>query len=196
MDCNNNVKAEKPVLLDLSGIEAESIVDGPGIRFAVFCQGCPHDCPGCHNPSTHSFGTGTRVLVSRLLQEIDKDPILKGVTFSGGEPFCQASAFAELGRGVKERDLDLVIFTGYRYEELLGLAGYDLYGKKVDAAAEGTTWAGPEDIKALLDMCDILVDGRFILAERDLTLKFRGSANQRLIDMNETRKQGKVVLYE
>ena len=185
-----------PILLDLAGIEAESIVDGPGIRFAIFCQGCPHDCPGCHNPATHPFGTGTKVSVERLMKEIEKDPLLKGVTFSGGEPFCQAAAFLELGRLVKERGLDLVVFTGYRYEELLGLAGYDASGEKIDDGASGTEWASPGDIKGLLDICDILIDGRFVLAERDLTLQFRGSRNQRLIDMNATREKGEVVLVE
>lgn len=190
------VNENREVLLDLAGIEGESIVDGPGIRFAVFCQGCPHGCPGCHNPATHPFGTGTRVAVSRLLKEIDKDPLLRGVTFSGGEPFCQAGAFLELAKGVKERGLDIVIFTGYRLEELLELAGFDLAGNKVDDAAAGTEWASPDEIKGLLDICDILIDGRFVLAERDLTLQFRGSRNQRLIDMKKTRESGEVVLAD
>ena len=187
---------EKVVLLDLAGIEGESIVDGPGFRFAVFCQGCPHECPGCHNPTTHPFGTGTKVAISRLLEAIDKDPILRGVTFSGGEPFCQAGAFLELGKGGKERGLDIVVFTGYRLEELLELAGYDLSGNKVNEEANGTEWASPEEIKGLLDICDILIDGRFVLAERDLTLQFRGSRNQRVIDMNKTREQGEVIIWE
>ena len=189
------VREKNGALLDLAGIEGESIVDGPGIRFAVFCQGCPHGCEGCHNPATHPFGTGTKVAPSRLLQEIDKDPLLRGVTFSGGEPFCQAGAFLELGRGVKERGLDIVIFTGYRYEELLELSGHDMNGNKVDDSAQGTEWASPDEIKGLLDICDILIDGRFILAQRDLTLQFRGSQNQRLIDMNKTREAGEVVLW-
>lgn len=182
---NSDNNVNKEVLLDLAGIVGESIVDGPGIRYAIFCQGCPHECPGCHNPATHPFGTGTRVAVSRLLKEIDKDPILKGVTFSGGEPFCQAGAFLELAKGVKERGLDIVVFTGYRYEELLDLAENG-----------GTEWASPEDILGLLDITDILVDGRFILAERDLTLQFRGSRNQRLIDMKKTKESGEVVIIE
>ena len=112
---------ENNKVLKLAGIMGESIVDGPGIRFAVFCQGCPHHCEGCHNPETHTFEGGTPVRVDRLLEQIDKDPILKGVTFSGGEPMCQASAFAQLAKGVKERGLDIVVFTGYRYEELVSL---------------------------------------------------------------------------
>ena len=76
-------------ILRLAGIVRESIVDGPGIRFTVFCQGCPHGCPGCHNPETHDFKGGSDCSVDRLMEEIDKDPILAGVTFSGGEPFAR-----------------------------------------------------------------------------------------------------------
>ena len=182
---------ENNAVLKLAGIMGESIVDGPGIRFAVFCQGCPHHCEGCHNPETHSFEGGTPVRVDRLLEQIDKDPILKGVTFSGGEPMCQAPAFAELAKGVKERGLDVVIFTGYRYEDLISLGcGANRSGvtddklKMLDADA----------VKELLELTDILIDGPFILKERDLSLSFRGSRNQRVIDLNKTREAGEVVI--
>ena len=85
----------------LAGIVRESIVDGPGFRFTVFCQGCPHHCPGCHNQQTHDFAGGKDVALSRILEEIDKNPLLSGVTFSGGEPFCQAGAFADLAEEVE-----------------------------------------------------------------------------------------------
>jgi anaerobic ribonucleoside-triphosphate reductase activating protein len=188
-------------ILKLAGIMGESIVDGPGIRFAVFCQGCPHHCEGCHNPETHSFEGGTPVRVDRLLQEIDKDPILKGVTFSGGEPLCQAAAFLELAKGVKERGLDIVIFTGYRLEELQAyIEGKVPDGKMTD---DGTPEHNITDkvkmldrdaLSQLLELTDILIDGPFVLAERDLTLQFRGSRNQRVIDMNKTREQGTISL--
>ncbi len=164
-------------VLRLAGIVRESIVDGPGIRFTVFCQGCPHGCPGCHNPETHDFAGGSDCSADRLLEEIDKDPLLAGVTFSGGEPFCQAEAFELLGRKVKERGLSLTVFSGYTYEELQEMAGRD------------------EHVRGLLEITDLLIDGPFLQEQRDLTLQFRGSANQRLIDMNRTREAGYPVMW-
>ena len=162
----------------LAGIVRESIVDGPGIRFTVFCQGCPHACEGCHNPETHDFAGGKDISIERLLEEIDKDKLLAGVTFSGGEPFCQAEAFACLGRGVKERGLNITVFSGYTLEELQDMA--------VQRA----------DVRELLELTDILIDGPFINGLRDLTLQFRGSSNQRVIDMNETRKTGELAIWK
>ena len=166
-----------PGTVRLAGIVRESIVDGPGIRFTVFCQGCPHGCPGCHNPESHDFGGGKDCSIDRLLEEIDKDPLLAGVTFSGGEPFCQPEGFLELAKGVKERGLNITSFSGYTYEQL------------ADMAAEN------DAVKKLLDMTDILVDGPYIKAQRDLTLQFRGSGNQRVIDMNRTRAEGHIVIW-
>ena len=162
----------------LAGIVRESIVDGPGIRFTVFCQGCPHACEGCHNPETHDFAGGKDISIDRLLEEIDKDKLLAGVTFSGGEPFCQPEVFAELGRRVKERGLNITVFSGYTLEQLEEMA--------VQRA----------EIRELLDLTDILIDGPFIKEQRDLTLQFRGSGNQRVIDMNETRKTGEVSIWK
>lgn len=162
----------------LAGIVRESIVDGPGIRFTVFCQGCPHACEGCHNPETHDFAGGKDVSIERLLEEIDKDKLLAGVTFSGGEPFCQPEAFVELGRKVKERGLNITVFSGYTLEQLEEMA--------VQRA----------EIGELLELTDILIDGPFIKEQRDLTLQFRGSSNQRVIDMNETRKSGEVSIWK
>lgn len=164
--------------LRIAGIMRESIVDGPGIRFAVFCQGCPHACPGCHNPETHDFNGGSEVSVERIIEEFDKNPLLAGITFSGGEPMCQPEGFAALGKLVKERGKTITIFSGYTLEQLLARA------KENKATAE------------LLMMCDVLIDGPFVQAKRDLTLQFRGSSNQRVIDMNRTRKEGKIVLLE
>jgi len=162
----------------LAGIVRESIVDGPGIRFTVFCQGCPHACEGCHNPETHDFAGGKDISIERLLEEIDKDKLLAGVTFSGGEPFCQAEAFACLGRGVKERGLNITVFSGYTLEELQDMA------------------MQRADVRELLELTDILIDGPFINELRDLTLQFRGSSNQRVIDMNETRKTGELAIWK
>jgi anaerobic ribonucleoside-triphosphate reductase activating protein len=166
--------------LRLAGVVRESIVDGPGLRFTVFAQGCPHHCEGCHNVGTHDFDGGTDAEIQTILREIDKNPLLSGVTFSGGEPFCQAEGFCELARGIKERGLHIVTFSGYSYEEL-------------QALADAENSAG-EAIQTLLDLTDLLIDGRFELPLRDLTLCFRGSQNQRLIDMNRTRETGKIVL--
>jgi anaerobic ribonucleoside-triphosphate reductase activating protein len=162
--------------LRICGVESESIVDGPGFRYVVFTQGCPHNCPGCHNPQTHPFEGGKMVTVEQLFKEICENPLLKGVTFSGGEPFCQPAPLAELGRMVHERGLDVVTFTGFLYEDLLA---------KQDEA-----------VNALLAQTDVLIDGPFLLAEKDLTLRFRGSRNQRLIDMKRTRQEGRVILTE
>jgi anaerobic ribonucleoside-triphosphate reductase activating protein len=162
--------------LRISGVEPESIVDGPGFRYTVFTQGCPHNCPGCHNPQTHPFDGGKVVDIRKLFEEICKDPLLKGITLSGGEPFCQPAPLAELARMAHGRGLDVVTFTGYLYEQLL--AKHD------------------PDIDDLLAQTDLLIDGPFVLAEKDLSLRFRGSRNQRIIDMNATRKTGSAVLAD
>ncbi|MGN0704173.1 MAG: anaerobic ribonucleoside-triphosphate reductase activating protein [Lentihominibacter sp.] len=164
--------------LRIAGIVRESIVDGPGIRFTVFCQGCPHGCPGCHNPETHDFNGGSECSTARLMEEIDKDPLLAGVTFSGGEPLCQPEAFAYMAEQIKDRGLSLTVFSGYTYEQISHMC------EENDAVRE------------LMELTDILIDGPFIKEERDLTLQFRGSRNQRVIDMNETRKTGSLVLWE
>lgn len=164
--------------LRIAGIVRESIVDGPGIRFAVFCQGCPHRCPGCHNPATHDFEGGEEVAIGRILEEIDKNPLLKGVTFSGGEPVCQAKGFADLAEEVRKRNLNITLFSGYTYEELVKMEKED------------------EDLSRLLGLTDILIDGPYLAEERDLTLQFRGSRNQRVIDMNLTREAGGIRMWQ
>lgn len=160
--------------IKLAGIVRNSITDGPGIRFTIFVQGCPHHCEACHNESTWDFEGGKYVTIDRLLSEIDKDPLLKGVTFSGGEPICQSGVLKILAKKIKERNLDLVVFTGYKYEELIE--------------------RNDKDILELLDLTDLLIDGPFQLENKDLSLKFRGSSNQRIIDMNKTRKYRKLML--
>ena len=160
----------------IAGVVRESIVDGPGFRFVVFCQGCPHGCPGCHNPATHDFEGGYDCELQKIIDAVDANPLLDGVTFSGGEPFCQPEAFYELGVELKKRNLNLLAYTGYTYEELISMED--------------------ESVNKLLSILDLLVDGRFVLEERDLTLLFRGSKNQRVIDMNLTREKNQVILAE
>ena len=162
--------------LKISGTVDDSIVDGEGYRFTIFTQGCPHACPGCHNPQTHDREGGYLVDTDDLYRQICENPLLSGVTFSGGEPFLQPQPLAELARKLQTRGLNITTYTGYTLEEL----------QRLQSLA----------INELLDVTDILIDGPFLLAERVLTLAFRGSHNQRIIDMNRTRQSGTIVLKE
>lgn len=162
--------------LRLSGIVKESIVDGPGIRLTVFSQGCRHNCIGCHNPHTHSFTGGYEETIENILDMIKANPLLDGVTFSGGDPFEQAELFAVLGRKIKELGLDIITYTGYTYEVIIEK------GKEVQG------W------KDLLEVTDILIDGVFIEGQRSLELKYRGSRNQRIIDVKKTMAQGEIIV--
>lgn len=155
-------------MIRISGVVRESIVDGPGLRFVLFTQGCPHKCPSCHNPSTHDFSGGYEIEWEKVFEEFSKNPLLKGITLSGGEPFVQSAALIPLAKAVKDTGKDIVIYSGYTYEQLLTMA------------EENT------DIKDLMSLCDILIDGPFILEKRDLTLLFRGSSNQRIIDLKKS----------
>ncbi|MBE5938495.1 MAG: anaerobic ribonucleoside-triphosphate reductase activating protein [Lachnospiraceae bacterium] len=161
--------------LRIAGTLQDSIVDGPGLRYVIFTQGCPHHCEGCHNPDTHDFLAGKDADVDKIISQISNNKMLSGVTFSGGEPMCQAEALVPIAKEVKKMGKHLMIYTGYVYEELL---------EKPD-----------EGIRQLLELADVLVDGPFVLAKRNLTLIYRGSENQRVIDLNKTRSQGQIVLY-
>lgn len=163
--------------LKIAGIVNDSIVDGPGIRFTIFTQGCPHRCEGCHNPQTHDFDGGEIVDTEELLKKIKGNPLLDGVTFSGGEPFCQAQALAALGREIKKIGLNVITYTGYSFEEL--------YENRYRNG-----WI------ELLKITDYLIDGRFILAEKDWHIKFRGSRNQRYLDCGASLETGKAVEVE
>lgn len=153
----------------ISGIINESIVDGPGIRMAVFAQGCERACPGCHNPQTHALDGGYETTLSEIMQAAGRNPLLRGLTFSGGEPFLQAPAFAVLAKLAHAAGLDIVTFTGYTIEEILG------HGENSD-----------DGFRALLAQTDILIDGPYIEAQRTYDASFRGSANQRVIDVAAT----------
>ncbi len=155
---------EEKTLLKISGIMTESIVDGPGMRYSIFTQGCPHNCEGCHNPETHSFKDGRYMSIDDMYDKLSQNELLSGVTFSGGEPLCQADVLVKLARRIKANtDLNIVIFTGYLIEDLKA--------------------KGDPDIMELLDLADWLIDGKFELAHKDLTLAFRGSSNQRIIEL-------------
>ena len=160
--------------LRIAGTLGESIVDGPGIRYVLFTQGCPHGCPGCHNPQTHDFAGGKEVQVSDLLADILKRPYVKAVTLSGGEPFCQPAALAELAAALKDKGFHLMCYSGFTFEELLQR----------------------EDARPLLERLDLLVDGRFVEAEKNIALRFRGSANQRVLDVPASLAAGTAVWCE
>ncbi len=160
-------------MLNLAGITGDSIVDGPGIRTTVFCQGCPHHCPGCHNPETWEFGCGTEMSEEQVLEIIQSNPLSRGVTFSGGEPFSQAEGFARLGRLLKEKGYEVASYSGFTFEQL---------------------FHGTQAQRDLLATIDVLIDGPFVLEERSLELNFRGSRNQRVLNVPESLKAGKAVM--
>ena len=159
--------------LRVAGIVEESIVDGPGFRLAVFTQGCPHHCEGCHNPQTHDPAGGFKISLDEVIQKLRKNPLLDGITLTGGDPFVQAAACAQLARRVKELGMTVVTYTGYTYEQLI----------------QRPDWM------ALVRQTDLLIDGKFEQAQKSLALKFRGSANQRLIHVKKTLETGAVQEY-
>ena len=166
-----------PDTIRLYGLVTDSIVDGPGFRTAIFVQGCPYHCEGCHNPDSQPFEGGTVWTLDDVEKKFTNNPLLSGITLSGGEPAEQAAPCAELARRAHQKGLNVWTYTGSTLEKLNERA-------KDDPA-----------LASLLHETDVLVDGPFILAQRSLELDFCGSKNQRLIDMNETRRQGKTVLW-
>ena len=156
----------------MAGLTHDSIVDGEGLRLTVFAQGCPHGCPGCHNPTTHDFAAGKEGDTEEILAQLKENLLEQGITLSGGEPFCQCAAMLELAKGAHALGRDVWAYSGWTYEQLM---------------------ADPEKA-ALLAECDVLVDGPFLLAERSLTLQFKGSRNQRVIDVKRSLEKGEPVL--
>lgn len=145
----------------IAGIVPESYVDGPGVRMAIFVQGCPHHCLGCHNPDTHSPMGGEVWEVVDLVETMTKNPLLDGITISGGEPFEQAAACAELASCARREGLNVWVYTGYTYEQL----------------------SQNRRARVLLDETDVLVDGPYIQELRTLDLPWRGSTNQRVLKL-------------
>ena len=162
----------------IAGLVQDSIVDGPGLRFTVFTQGCPHRCEGCHNPETHASDGGTEMPVSEVIKKMTSNPLTDGVTLSGGDPFFQARDCAVLAKAAHEKGLNVWTYTGYTFEALLEMAKAD------------------EDVSALLQESDVLIDGPFLLAERSLNLKWRGSKNQRILDVSKSLSNGCAVELE
>ena len=178
----------------LSGITPESLVDCPGLRYVIFTQGCPHRCPNCHNPTSWDTDAGKEFTVKEIIrmlkkQNKTKNPArsavynakhrtakIQGVTFSGGEPFLQAEELSQIADAAHKLELDVVTYTGFTYEELIESANNDI------------------NINALLSATDLLIDGRYIHEMRTANLPFRGSSNQRIINIPETQKKGRIVL--
>ncbi|MDL2237325.1 anaerobic ribonucleoside-triphosphate reductase activating protein [Christensenellaceae bacterium OttesenSCG-928-K19] len=154
----------------VAGIVNDSIVDGPGLRITIFMQGCLRNCPGCHNPEAMDMAGGQEYTVEELFEKIQANPLLDGVTFSGGEPLLQAKVLVPLARRIKEAGLSLAVYTG--------------------DTLEGILMRGDKDTLALLGYVDTLIDGPFLLAERSLALSFRGSGNQRVLDVKKSLEAG------
>lgn len=165
MVCKMNIR--------LFGTVQDSIVDGPGLRYVIFTQGCLHNCEGCHNPKSHDLNGGYVQDILEIIKEIDKNPLLDGVTISGGEPFLQIEPLIELLTLIQQKHLHIMIYSGYTFEEIL------LLGNQA---------------RQLLELCDTLVDGRFILQQRHLSLLYKGSSNQRIIDVKASLSNNQVVL--
>ena len=159
------------MLIRIAGLVPESYVDGDGIRFAIFMQGCLRNCEGCHNPETHSLDGGRLMNTAEIISAIKKNPLLDGITLTGGEPFLQIDAANEIACAAKKLGLNVWCYTGFNFEEL------------------------PPEVAPLIENIDVLIDGEFIESQRDLELQFRGSRNQRIIDLKKTREQNKIVLW-
>ena len=160
----------------IAGIVNDSIVDGPGLRYSLFVQGCPHHCLGCHNPETHPFKGGKLVSVKKILKEIKSNSLIQGVTFSGGEPMMQAKNLSIIAKECKNMGLNTACYTGFLFENLLD-------GKVKDA-------------KEFLSNIDILIDGPFVLAKKSMDCKFKGSSNQRTIDVQKSLLANKAILSD
>ncbi|MCD7810153.1 MAG: anaerobic ribonucleoside-triphosphate reductase activating protein [Erysipelotrichaceae bacterium] len=155
----------------LYGTVNDSIVDGPGLRYSIFTQGCRHHCFGCHNPDSHDINGGYIEDTNKIVKEILDNPLLDGITLSGGEPMLQPLPLIDIIQQVKP--LHIMIYSGYTYEEILQLG---------------------EKQKQLLSLCDTLVDGRFDMSKRSLELLYKGSSNQRIINIQESLKNNTVIL--
>ena len=166
------------IRLAVDYLQEDSIVDGEGIRAVLWTQGCAHKCPGCHNPQTHSFDDGFLLDIDEVEKLIDDLEGQDGITFSGGDPFYQAKECAILAKYIHSKKMNVWCYTGFTYESLIKLSDSN------------------SDIMNFLKEIDVLIDGPFLLEKKSLDAVFRGSTNQRIIDVKESLKQHKVVLVE
>ena len=164
----------------LAGIAYESLVNGPGMRRVYFSQGCRHNCEGCFNPDTHDFNGGEELDMDELIEDALDNPLLKGITFSGGDPLERAEEFAYMAKAFKKAGLNIWCYTGFDFEK-------DVVGKMVKVSKTSNE---------LVRYLDVVVDGKFEEDKKDLKLRFRGSSNQRIIDVKESLKENKVVEFK
>lgn len=170
---NNIIKEKIEMNIQIMQIVVDTTVDGPGWRTSIYCAGCRHACPGCHNAETWPFDAGTTMSVDEVMEQLRATD--GNITFSGGDPMYQAEAFTELARRIRdELHRTIWCYTGFTYEQVL---------------------ADPE-MSRMLPYLEVLVDGPFVAAQRSLDLLFRGSSNQRLIDVQRSLRENKVVEYE
>ena len=163
----------------LAGIVQNSVVDGPGIRYVIFTQGCYHGCEGCHNPKTHDPTKGEMYHTEDIVREyLENASNYDGITLSGGEPFLQAEAMSDIITRIRDikPDTEVICYTGYTYDQILKMDNYD-YNK-------------------LLNNIDYLIDGKFEKDKATLDLPWRGSSNQRIIDVKMSMKLGEIIETE
>jgi anaerobic ribonucleoside-triphosphate reductase activating protein len=168
------MEALEKIQLRVAGYIEESIVDGPGLRFVLFLQGCHTHCKGCQNPQTWDFQGGTLISAEEIYQRIQADPLIHGVTFSGGEPFEQTEQLIPLASQLRSQGYHLMAFTGYTWDVL----------------------CQQDKNKQFLELLDILVDGPFLEEEKSLELRFRGSKNQRIINVSASISAGWIPLLD
>lgn len=174
----NDYYKQSEEYIKISGIVKESTVDGPGFRYVIFTQGCPHKCKGCHNEQTHNIENGYYIKTSEILEEINKNPLLRGITISGGEPFLQANKISKLISKINKKKHDVIVYTGYKFETLLELAKTE--NKFID----------------VINQADVIMDGKFILELKSNNTLFRGSSNQRAIDVKKSLNSNDIIEYE
>ncbi|GFZ34140.1 anaerobic ribonucleoside-triphosphate reductase-activating protein [Clostridium zeae] len=162
-------------MIRLSGIIHESLVNGPGIRRVFFSQGCKHNCKECFNPETHNFDGGELRNMDELIEDLKSNPIITGVTFSGGDPFEQADKFSYMAQKIKALGLNIWCYTGYKFEYILS------------NLKDNEAW------DRLINNIDVLVDGRFEITLRDESIKYRGSSNQRVIDVKSSLSGDEII---
>lgn len=165
--------------MNICSINYESFADGPGVRIVIFVSGCKHHCRGCQNPETHSFDSGypfSDSVKKEIIQYIGQHEYISGITLSGGDPMYHAKELKLFLNYIKNDypNLSIWLYTGFVYEEIIK----------------------DKDMKELLELCDVVIDGPFILAEHDATLAFRGSSNQRVIDVKQSLTNNKVIEYQ
>ena len=169
-------------MIRLAGIEKESYVDGEGLRYVLFLQGCNHNCKECHNPETHDFNGGNEVDEQEIISDILSSPLLDGITFSGGDPLFQAGKLIRIAQACIDNNLDIWLYTGFVFDEFIKFINNEKHDTRIN-----------QDMINLLQMVDVVVDGPFVTHLRTLEDGFKGSKNQRIIDCKKSLRLKKIV---